>query len=316
MPTVRLLEKNESRAGRRHQNHALELARRFPGLCASAKEAAASVMHGVHGRRRAGAGENFWQFRPFVAGEAASRIDWRRSAKDDRLYVREREWEAAHTVYIWIDRSASMWFASGLALQPKIDRALVLGLASADLLVRGGERVGLLGLTPAFAVRHIVEHFAEVLLAQESAVGYVPEELPARINLPRGAKAILIGDFLSDPAEISARIAGISARGARGHLLMIADPVEETFPFAGNTEFADVDSPARLRVGKAETFREEYISRLALHRDAIAASVRARDWTLTVHRTDRPATLALLALRVQLDAYPGFNTQAERGAAR
>ena len=136
------------------------MAQRLPGLVAAAREVASSVLHGVHGRRRAGEGENFWQFRPFVAGEAAGRIDWRRSAKDERLYVREREWEAAHTVFIWIDRSASMWFASSLALQPKIDRALVLGLAAADLLVRGGERPGLLGLTPALAVRNIVERFA------------------------------------------------------------------------------------------------------------------------------------------------------------
>ncbi len=316
MPAVRLLEKNASRLARRHQRHALELAQRFPGLVAAAKEVAASVLHGVHGRRRAGLGETFWQFRPFVAGEAAGRIDWRRSAKDERLYVREREWEAAHTVFIWIDRSPSMWFASNLALQPKIDRALVLGLAAADLLVRGGERVGLLGLTPAFAVRHIVERFAEVLLAQESAAGYVPEELPARINLPRGAKAILIGDFLSDPAEISATIAGISARGARGHLVMIADPVEETFPFAGNTEFADVDSDARLRAGRAETFREEYIRRLGLHREAIGAAARARGWTLMVHRTDRPASGALLALRPQLDATLDANRSSWRGDAR
>ena len=273
-------------------------------------------MHGVHGRRRAGTGETFWQFRPFVAGEAASRIDWRRSAKDERLYVREREWEAAHTVYIWIDRSASMWFASKLALQPKIDRALVLGLAAADLLVRGGERAGLLGLTPALAVRQIVERFAEVLLAQETTPAYVPEELPARMSLPQGAQAILIGDFLADPALISATIESIAERGARGHLIMIADPVEENFPFTGNTEFVDVDSKARLRVGQAETFRPDYIRRLALHRDAIATSVRSRDWTLMVHRTDRPATEALLALRVQLDANPGFNPQAKRGTAR
>ncbi|HUI22604.1 MAG TPA: DUF58 domain-containing protein [Methylocella sp.] len=316
MVIARLLDKSESRAGRRHQNHALELARRFPGLCASAKEAAASVMHGVHGRRRAGTGETFWQFRPFVAGEAANRIDWRRSAKDERLYVREREWEAAHTVYVWIDRSISMWFASSLALQPKIDRALVLGFAAADLLVRGGERVGLLGLTPAFAVRHVVERFAEVLLAQEAVASYVPEELPARIGLPRGAQAILISDFLTDSALISSTIEGLSIRGARGHLVMIADPVEETFPFTGNTEFIDVDSEARLRVGQAETFRQDYIRRLALHRDAIAISARARDWSLMVHRTDRPATEALLALRGKLDANPSFNPHTEWGADR
>lgn len=302
MPQVRLLEKNESRIAGRHQNHALELAQRFPGLCAAARESAATVIHGVHGRRRAGIGETFWQFRPFVAGEASSRIDWRRSARDERLYVREREWEAAHTIFIWIDRSASMWFTSELALQPKIDRALVLGLAAADLLVRGGERAGLLGLTPPLAVRNIVERFAEVLLARELTPGYEPEELPAQVNLPRGAKAILVGDFLADPASISAAIEAISARGAIGHIVMIADPVEETFPFSGHTEFIDVDSPARLRVGQAEAFRAEYVRRLALHRDAIGAAARARGWTYMLHRTDRPASEALLALRMQLDA--------------
>ncbi len=316
MPAVRLLEKNASRIAARHKDHALEMAQRLPGLVATAKEVASSVLHGVHGRRRAGEGENFWQYRPFAAGEAKGRIDWRRSAKDERLYVREREWEAAHTVFIWIDRSASMWFASSLALQPKIDRALVLGLAAADLLVRGGERPGLLGLTPALAVRNIVERFGQVLLAQEGAAGYVPEELPATVALPRGAHAILFGDFLVDPAQISAMIESVSARGAIGHLVMIADPVEETFPFSGTTEFADVDLQARLRVGQAETFREEYIRRLGLHRDAIGASARARGWTLMVHRTDQPATAALLALRMQLDATAGPAPFTPRGATR
>jgi len=316
MSAVRLLEKNASRIAARHKNHALEMAELLPGLIATAREVALSVLHGVHGRRRAGEGETFWQFRPFVAGEAADRIDWRRSAKDEHLYVREREWEAAHTVFLWIDRSPSMWFASNLALQPKIDRALVLGLAAADLPVRGGERPGLLGLTPALAVRNIVERFADVLLAQEAAAGYAPEELPAAVNLPRGAQAILIGDFLADPALLSAMIESVSGRGARGHLVMIADPVEEIFPFSGNIEFADVDSPARLRAGKAETFREEYIRRLGLHRDAIAAAARARGWTLTVHRTDRPATEALLALRAQFDANAGPAPYSPRGAPR
>jgi len=302
MPQARLLDKDESRVGPRQQDDALLLARRFPSLLVAAREVAASVMHGVHGRRRAGVGETFWQFRPFVAGEAASRIDWRRSARDDRLYVREREWEAAHTVFIWIDRSASMRFASRLALQPKIDRALVLGLAAADLLMRGGERVGLLGLMRPIAVRNIVERFAETLLQEESAPDFEPAELPPAANLARNAQAILIGDFLSDPGDISRMIETLSGAGARGHLVMIADPVEETFPFSGHTEFIDVDSPARLRVGQAETFRDEYVRRLAAHRDAIREAARARGWSLMLHRTDRPASEALLALRMQLEA--------------
>jgi uncharacterized protein (DUF58 family) len=302
MPTVTLLDQERVRVSSQHQRHALALGERLPNLCVCAREAAATVMHGVHGRRRAGTGETFWQFRPFISGETAGRIDWRRSAKDERLYVREREWEAAHMVFIWIDRSPSMWFASSLALQAKIDRALVLGLASAFLLVRGGERAGLLGLTPALAVRNIIERFAEALAAEQNKAGSPPEELPQPRALPRGARVLLIGDFLTDPERISQTIESLSAEGALGHLLMIADPVEESFPFSGNTEFVDVDSPLRLRAGQAESFRKDYIERLAAHREAVGAAARRRGWTLSLHRTDKPATEALLALKVRLDA--------------
>ena len=295
--TARLLSPDERRLGPPQQG-ALDIARRLPALIVAAKEIASSAAHGVHGRHRAGTGENFWQFRPFVAGESASGIDWRRSARDDRIYVREREWESAHTVWVWIDRSPSMAYASSLAMQSKLDRAIVLGFAAADLLVRGGERVGLTGLTRPFASRNIIERFAEAI-AHDRAGG--DAELPPAGPLPPRVRTVLIGDFLTPPDEIAARIDDISARGARGHLLMIADPVEETFPFAGHTEFEDVDSASLMRIGQAERFREAYIRRLAAHRDAITTIVRAKGWSLALHRTDRPASGALLALRMRLE---------------
>jgi uncharacterized protein (DUF58 family) len=302
MVETRLFDASDRARSPQHQRDALDLARRLPSLVVAAKEVAASVMHGVHGRRRAGVGETFWQFRPFVWGEATTRIDWRRSARDDHVYVREREWEAAHTIWIWIDRSASMAYASSLALQPKLDRALVLGLAAADLLVRGGERVGIAGLTRPMATRNIVERFAEAMIEEASRPGHVPAELPPADELAPRTQAVLIGDFLSDGEAISAMIGAMAARGALGHLVMVVDPVEESFPFAGHTEFLDVDSPARLRVGEAATFRAEYIARLARHRDAIRAVCAAYGWSLAIHRTDRPASEALLALRMRLEA--------------
>src|SRR5262249_44394128 len=142
-------------------------------------------------------------------------------------------------------------------------------------------------------------------IAQENSQSYVPGELPPKLPLPGGAQAILIGDFLADPAEISETIGRIGANGARGHLVMIADPVEDGFPFQGNTEFIDVDSRAPLRAGGAETFREPYLERLALHREAIGDAARGRGWSMSLHRTDGPATTALLALRGKLDPDPG-----------
>jgi len=180
MAKVRLLDKSESRAGRRHQNHALELARRFPGLCASAKEAAASVMHGVHGRRRAGAGETFWQFRPFVAGEAANRIDWRVPPRTNGSMCASANGRRRIRFTSGSTAPPPCGLPPGWHYSRKSTAPSCSALRLLICFVRGGERAGLLGLTPAFAVRHIVERFAEVLLAQETTAGYVPEELPAR----------------------------------------------------------------------------------------------------------------------------------------
>ena len=305
MAQVELLDRDAAERDALHPLGALDLARRLPGLIVSAKEVAATVMHGMHGRRRAGIGETFWQFRPFTFGEASARIDWRRSARDDRLYVREREWEAAHTVWIWADRSPSMAYVSSLALQPKIDRALVLALALADCLVRGGERVGITGLTRAFATRDIIERLAERMAQEAAREDYVAAELPPADALAPRTQAVIISDFLSDPEEIAATIRGMASRGARGHLVMITDPVEETFPFRGHTEFCDVDTPARLRVGEAQSFRVAYMQRLVEHRERLRAAAGSRGWTFALHRTDRPASEALLALRMQLEAGQG-----------
>jgi uncharacterized protein (DUF58 family) len=267
-----------------------------------ARDVAASVMHGVHGRRRSGPGENFWQFRPFLSGEPAAGIDWRRSAREDRAFVREREWEAAHTLWIWIDRSPSMHFASDLASASKIDRAAVLGLAAADLLVRGGERVGLLGLTRALASRGIIERFAEAILVDERLGGAsASAELPPTEPLKSRARAIILSDMLSEPAAVERAINALSAEGALGHVVMISDPIEESFPFRGHVEFAEMEGPARLRFGRAQSLRDDYLTRLARHREAIRAIVAARGWSLAMHRTDRPASEALLALRMRLE---------------
>ena len=102
----------EITAIRRADGESRTLAASLPRLVLEARRIAANVIHGLHGRRRAGAGESFWQYRRFVSGEPSQNVDWRRSARDDHLYVREQEWEAAHTVWLWPDRSPSMAFAS------------------------------------------------------------------------------------------------------------------------------------------------------------------------------------------------------------
>src|ERR1700756_5539292 len=150
------------------------LAASMPRLILEARRVAASIIHGMHGRRRAGPGENFWQYRRFVSGEPAARVDWRRSARDDHLYVRELEWEAAHTVWIWADRSPSMLFASQLAADNKLHRALVIALALAEILVEGGERVGIPGLMRPTGSRNVIERMAQAIVHDRAERASLP----------------------------------------------------------------------------------------------------------------------------------------------
>lgn len=301
MLRTRVLGATERQPARPAVTAALDLAARLPRLILEARRVSASL-HGIHGRRRAGPGETFWQYRPLVSGEASSRIDWRRSARDGHLFVREREWEASHAIWLWLDRSASMGFASSLAMVSKVDRALIAGFALAETLVEGGERVGHLGLTRALASRRIVELLAQAILADRRG-GEM--DLPPDGPLPRLADAIIVTDGLSPAQALAQRIATMASSGARGHVLLIADPIEETFPFSGQAELFDLEDGLSLRVGDAGAWGAEYRQRLEAHRDAIREACRKSGWTLTLHRTDRPASEGVLRVASLIAAARG-----------
>jgi uncharacterized protein (DUF58 family) len=268
----------------------------MPRLILEARRAAASVFHGLHGRRRAGPGENFWQYRRFVDGEPANRVDWRRSARDDHLYVREREWEASHTVWIWPDLSPSMVFASPLTWETKRDRALVLGFALAELLVRGGERVAIPGLMRPTANRNVIERMAEAI------VHYFGEwkSLPPPITPGPREEVVLLSDLWNPVGEIVGAIDALSKRGPGGHVIQIVDPAEETFPYSGRIDFREPESGANLTVGRAEMWARDYHGLVARHRATIRDEASRRGWSFAIHRTDRPASEVLISLHARM----------------
>jgi uncharacterized protein (DUF58 family) len=283
---------------RRATAGARSLTAAMPRLILEARRVAATVIHGLHGRRRAGPGENFWQYRRFVSGEPASRVDWRRSARDDHLYVREREWEAAHTVWIWPDRSPSMMFASPLVSETKLDRALVMGFALGHLLVEGGERIGIPGLMRPTADRNVIDKMAQAIVHDHQAAS----SLPPSFSPSPLAEIVVLSDLWSPLAEVRRTIAQLSATGAHGHMVQIVDPAEETFPYAGRIEFIEPEGAGTITAGRAESWRSDYEHRVDAHRAAIRAETDRLGWTFTIHRTDRSASELLLRLHGQLGA--------------
>lgn len=279
------------------RNRAEDLASRLPPLLVAAERVAATVAQGVHGRRRVGLGETFWQFRRYQPGDAPSMIDWRQSAKTIPVYVRENEWEAAQSVWLWRDRSPSMEYRSAPALPLKRERAELLLLALAVLLVRGGERVALLngGHRPDHS-RTVLERMAMSLMNPAGETGDEGAALPAAEPLPRHGQAVVIGDLLSPLPDIHATVSALSAGGVRGHLLQVLDPAEETLPFGGRVLFQGLEGEGRLLVPRVEAVRDAYRERLRAHRDGLTALARAAGWSFAVHTTNRPPQTALLGL--------------------
>ena len=280
------------------EREAVNLVDLMPELLMEADRIASTVAHGIHGRRRSGPGETFWQFRQYQSGEGAQLIDWRRSAGSDQLYVREREWEAAHTVYLWPNLSASMRFKSHLSPHSKHHRALILTLAATEVLVRGGERVALLGLTPPTANRRATQRLAHTIVMEAQDKLDQPSPPPSRIA--RFSTAILISDFLEPIDRIRECVEGLGAAGANGHLVQVLDPAEETLPYKGRTEFLSPDGSERWVADRVEGLRERYIQRLRAHRENIQEIAHRIGWSFLVHHTDRPASEPLLALIAHL----------------
>lgn len=268
----------------------------LPPLLVRAQRIAATVMQGVHGRRRMGPGETFWQFRHYQPGDPASRIDWRQSAKAGNVFIREHEWVAAQSVWLWCDTSASMDYASMRRIEPKAERARTLTLALAALLMQAGEHVALSGEgRPPAAGRGALMRMATVLTRATGDANVPPLE-----PLPRYANLVMFSDFLGPLEEITAAVGTYAARGLRGHLVQVLDPAEESLPFTGRIRFAGFENEGDTLINRTENVRSQYRDRLDARRESLRQIARRNAWTFTVHHTDRPAQEALLALYVAL----------------
>jgi uncharacterized protein (DUF58 family) len=273
------------------QHEADGLSARLPPLMVEADHLAASVSLGVHGRRRAGMGESFWQFRRYASSDSASAIDWRQSAKSQHIFVREREWEAAQTVWFWRDASANMGFQSGAV--SKRGRADLLLLALASLLVRGGERVGFAGMDGApTASRLALTRIGRAMFAP--AQGVLPPQMP----FMRGNQMVWFSDFLEEENFQTMKL--LSQQGVEGHLVRIVDPAEEDFPYSGRTRFESPLGQDGEMFGRAERIRHAYRNRFAAHGERVAQAAMRLGWTSTVHRTDHAPQAALIALHAAI----------------
>jgi uncharacterized protein (DUF58 family) len=279
------------------------LAAPLPALLAQAEHLAASVLPGAHGRRRAGTGDEFWQYRQATSSDWGARIDWRRSGRADVHFVRETEWQAAQAVTLWVDHSQAMQFSGHKSRPPKAERARLLALALAVLLLKAGERVGLAPDLPPRSGRAQLDPLALVLgTAPLSPPDY---GTPPASALPAHSQAVFLSDFLGDPGTLQEVVGRAADRGVRGALVQVLDPVEEEFPYRGRSIFESMAGGLRHETLRANDLQMRYRARLAERRDMLANLARLTGWQVLTHHTEQPPTAALMWLWHALDGAGG-----------
>jgi uncharacterized protein (DUF58 family) len=259
------------------------LGARLPAIVMDARRAAATLTHGMHGRRRAGAGEAFWQHRELATGEGLRQVDWRHSARSDRLFVREKEREAPAVLQIWLDGSPGMAWSGHRDRITKQERALVLALGLAIAAKAGGEKVSVLGSQQPMTS----EMGLALGLLQAGQDGFAAA---------RPGQVLVLTDGLEPPGLWAERARLV--RGARAELLvvLVADPAEYDFPFAGRVEFTGKADTRPFVVGRAEAARNEYQAAYLAHIGAVQAAIHGHGGQVLRHVTDAGVgPIALLA---------------------
>lgn len=272
----------------------------FPALLARARHLAATLNLGAHGRRRAGVGEEFWQYRPAIAGDAMREIDWRRSARSDAQFIRQKEWQSAQAVNLWIDPGAAMQFAGAAGAETKLTRAQTLGMAIAILLSKAGERVGLMD-DPEPPKQGEIQ-INKMALSLCNAAQTPDYATPPQKLLAKGSRAIFLSDFLGDwPAMVRA-LSAAADQDVQGCLVQVLDVQEASFPFTGRTIFESMQGSVRFETLRANALREAYLERLAEREAQLRDLARQTGWRFYRHLTNEPAQSALLWMYSALEA--------------
>lgn len=277
-----------------------EAASSFPALLTEAEKLAHTMSAGLHGRRKAGPGETFWQHRPYTFGDPVSAIDWRQSARTpERLHVRQNEWESAASIWFWLDGSKSMDFCSEYSTVTKRRRADIIAVALSILLTQAGEKVGLMGQkATAFHGRNGPSKFLETLTISSLQD---TSSIPPVHSVKSNSRTIFISDFYTEYDVIEASIIQQIGSTSKGLLIQIIDPLEEDFPFTDRVEFSDMESTEKILIGRANAIADDYRRSFRNHQEKLKKLCQKISWTFVQHRTDDDASDALQAAFLALE---------------
>ncbi|WP_329429120.1 DUF58 domain-containing protein [Streptosporangium sp. NBC_01495] len=256
-------------------------------------------LQGAHRTAHRGSGIDFTGLRAYGDGDDARHIDWNVTARLDEPHLRVFTEDRELTVWLVLDRSASM--AAGRPGRGKHDVLAELALVLARLFGRGGNRVGALlfdtgtlrVVPPGTSRRHALRIGAELERTSGARGGTttdLAEMLDAAGRLARRrALVVVLSDFIGDGDwERSLQ------RLARRHevvALRIVDTADDVLPEAGLIVVEDAETGEQLVVDSADPLLRVRFRAAVDARDArLEAGMRRAG--VPVHRIDTDRDLA------------------------
>ncbi|MFD1539353.1 DUF58 domain-containing protein [Nonomuraea guangzhouensis] len=256
-------------------------------------------LQGAHRTAHRGSGIDFTGLRAYSDGDDARHIDWNVTARLDEPHLRVFTEDRELTVWLVLDRSASM--AAGRPGRGKHDVLAELALVLARLFGRGGNRVGALlfdtgmlrVVPPGTSRRHALRIGAELertSTVRGGATTDLAEMLDAAGRLARRrALVVVLSDFIGDGDWERAL-----QRLARRHevvALRIVDTADDVLPEAGLIVVEDAETGEQLVVDSADPLLRVRFREAVDARDArLAAGMRRAG--VPVHRIDTDRDLA------------------------
>lgn len=277
-------------------NRALEESAGLDDLIVQAEKIAHNITPGTHHQKRSGGGEYFWQFREYNTQDQAQSIDWRQSAKNDTLYVRQNEWQTPQSLLFWCQNNRGMKFRSNRKLRYKIEEAMIICLSLAMLAEQAEEYIRPLYKTERFSAP-LVPHLGQFLYKDNK------DELPdaAKINVQKNSSTILCGDFLAPIEQIQTSLHQLKAQKSYGLLIQVLDPAEIDLPYSGRVVFQQADGDGRQLINHVGSIRDSYKDRINKHIERIKSECQKIGFDYILHITSSDTRNLIMQIQHYLE---------------
>ena len=188
--------------------------------------------------RKAGSGEQFWQYRGYLRDDPRRMIDWRASARSDAPVIRQKEKDIPDHLSFWCDTSSGMSVRYAKNRHTKKDIAILILLSLAHLMIRHHGAVFSIGNTDKIPARSAakLQDIAHALIQDKDKNTLYTL---SQSKLPNDGILILASDFLSPIEDVHDTLNMISKRAPQCEILclQILDPNELDLPYAGRAVF-------------------------------------------------------------------------------